>query len=113
MTFLSAIEDYRAEINPLDTLTLSSREDIEKLTPKELREQERIREEVMNAGDALNFIEDSTSARFDLKVLNAHMLSGLKEGVVRIVVTFGDSLSAFKFLPRTALKLQGYVEYSQ
>jgi nucleoporin NDC1 len=36
---------------------------------------------------------------------------GLKEGVARIVRTFGDKLLAFKFPPRTARKLQGFLEY--
>jgi hypothetical protein len=36
----------------------------------------------------------------------------LKEGVVRIVRTFGNKLLAFKFPPKTAAKLQGFVDYS-
>lgn len=39
------------------------------------------------------------------------LLSGLKDGVARIVRTFGDKLLAFKFPPRTAQKLQGFLDY--
>ncbi|KAJ7220832.1 nucleoporin protein Ndc1-Nup-domain-containing protein [Mycena pura] len=35
----------------------------------------------------------------------------LKEGVARIVRTFGDKLRAFRFPPRTAARLQEYVDY--
>lgn len=35
----------------------------------------------------------------------------LKEGVIRIVRTFGGKLSAFKFPMGTARKLQGFVDY--
>ena len=39
-------------------------------------------------------------------------LLALKEGIVRIVRTFGERLSAFKFPPRIAHKLQGFVDYN-
>ncbi|KAJ7131384.1 nucleoporin protein Ndc1-Nup-domain-containing protein [Mycena epipterygia] len=35
----------------------------------------------------------------------------LKEGIARIVRTFGDKLRAFRFPPRTAARLQGFVDY--
>ena len=38
--------------------------------------------------------------------------TALKDGIVKIVRTFGDKLSAFKFPPRTARKLQGFVDYN-
>jgi len=37
--------------------------------------------------------------------------TGLREGVAQIVRTFSDKLLAFKFLPRTARKLQGFQEF--
>jgi nucleoporin NDC1 len=43
--------------------------------------------------------------------VNDTFKTGLKEGVARIVRTFGDKLLAFKFPPRTARKLQGFLEY--
>ena len=38
---------------------------------------------------------------------------GFKEGVARIVRTFGDKLLAFRFPPRTAQKLQPFLELCQ
>ncbi|KAJ7182968.1 nucleoporin protein Ndc1-Nup-domain-containing protein [Mycena crocata] len=35
----------------------------------------------------------------------------LKEGIARITRTFGDKLRAFRFAPRTAARLQGFVDY--
>ncbi|KAJ6482732.1 hypothetical protein C8R45DRAFT_1215438 [Mycena sanguinolenta] len=37
--------------------------------------------------------------------------AALKDGIARIVHTFGDKLRAFRFPPRTAARLQGFVEY--
>lgn len=51
-------------------------------------------------------------SEIQLCFLYAHVLViGLKEGVARIVRTFGDKLLAFKFPPRTAKKLQGFLDY--
>ncbi|KAJ7344048.1 nucleoporin protein Ndc1-Nup [Mycena albidolilacea] len=36
----------------------------------------------------------------------------LKDGVARITRTFGDKLRAFRFPPRTAARLQGFLEYA-
>lgn len=36
----------------------------------------------------------------------------LKEGVVRVVRTFGAKLNAFRFPPQIAHKLQGFVDYN-
>lgn len=38
-------------------------------------------------------------------------LLGLKDGIARIARTFGDKLLAFKFPPRVAQKLQGFLDY--
>ena len=38
--------------------------------------------------------------------------TAIKDGIVQIVRTFGDKLSAFKFPPRIARKLQGFVDYN-
>ena len=38
------------------------------------------------------------------------MSLALRNGVEEIVGTFGETLSAFKFPPRIARKLQGYVD---
>lgn len=38
--------------------------------------------------------------------------AAIKDGMVQFVRTFGEKLSAFRFPPRTAKKLQGFVDYS-
>jgi nucleoporin NDC1 len=45
-------------------------------------------------------------------VMNSISFLALKEGVVRIVQTFGDKLLAFRFPPRIARKLQSFVDHS-
>ncbi|TFK32384.1 nucleoporin protein Ndc1-Nup [Crucibulum laeve] len=90
LSFLSAVEEYQRE-----TSALITPHDVEKpLDHKELREQERTREEVEKAVEMIGSLDDA-----------------LKEGVGRIVRTFGDKLLAFKFPPRTAQKLQGFLDY--
>ena len=39
------------------------------------------------------------------------MILGLKDGIARIVRTFGKKLLAFKLPPRVAQKLQGFLDY--
>ncbi|KAF9466851.1 nucleoporin protein Ndc1-Nup [Collybia nuda] len=90
LSFLSAIEEYQVEISALYVPPPQDKP----LSAHETDEREALREEVERAGDILRFVGD-----------------GLKEGVARIVRTFGDKLLAFKFPPRTAQKLQGFLEY--
>ncbi|KAI0946721.1 hypothetical protein AcW1_010106 [Taiwanofungus camphoratus] len=92
LTFLTAIEDYQAEINKLHSPP--SPEDLHSLSAKDLAEKERLMLEVVKAGEVLSEVGDA-----------------LKEGIAQIARTFGDKLAAFKFPPRTALKLQGFVDY--
>ncbi|KAG2346417.1 hypothetical protein BDR05DRAFT_997404 [Suillus weaverae] len=54
-----------------------------------------MRLEVARAGDVLVVVSDA-----------------LKTGVANISRTFGDKLVAFKFPPRTARKLQSFVDYT-
>lgn len=48
----------------------------------------------------------------DDTVTDTVRFTALKDGVARIVRTFGDKLLAFKFPPRTARKLQGFIDYN-
>ncbi|KAK7442719.1 hypothetical protein VKT23_015965 [Stygiomarasmius scandens] len=86
LSFLSAVEEYQVEINALAQPT----SDGQLLTSKELEK----REEIEKASMVLGFVAD-----------------GMKEGVTDLVRTFGDKLLAFKFPPRTARKLQGFLDY--
>ncbi|TFK65917.1 hypothetical protein BDN72DRAFT_844963 [Pluteus cervinus] len=90
LSFLSAIEDYRASVNSL----YRPSEVDKQLSPQELEALENTRQEVERANEVLGFVSD-----------------GLKDGVARIVRTFGDKLLAFKFPPKTANKLQGFLDY--
>lgn len=58
---------------------------------------------------ALRFLLPGTflSSLADVMAGNA----ALKDGVIRIVRTFGGRLNAFKFPMGTARKLQGFVDY--
>lgn len=98
LAFLQAVEDYRAEVRGM---YIEQEQDpapdggsASEIGEKEREERERLREEVERAKEVLGYVED-----------------GLKESVARIVRTFGDKLLAFKFPPRTARKLQGFLEY--
>ncbi|KAH9918053.1 nucleoporin protein Ndc1-Nup [Fomitopsis serialis] len=93
LSFLSAIEEYQAEVNKLHVPL--TEEDIQQLPVKELAQKERLATEVARAGEVLGEVGDA-----------------VKSGVGQIARTFGDKLAAFKFPPRIAQKLQGYVDYA-
>ncbi|KAF9441903.1 hypothetical protein P691DRAFT_765765 [Macrolepiota fuliginosa MF-IS2] len=119
LSFLSAIEEYQIKVN---SLYVAPKPD-ENLTSKELQERETLRYEVEKAGEVLGAMADGTfyytpSVQDETVIANQLMgvfaiclVSGLKEGVARIVRMFGDKLLAFKFPPRTAQKLQGFLDY--
>ncbi|KAF8638636.1 hypothetical protein AX17_002061 [Amanita inopinata Kibby_2008] len=90
LSFLSAVEEYQVSINAMYTEPKPE----DNLSPKEIEDREILRVEVEKAKEILSFVGD-----------------GLKEGVGRIVRTFGDKLLAFKFPPRIAHKLQGFMDY--
>ncbi|KAF9653627.1 hypothetical protein BDM02DRAFT_3226294 [Thelephora ganbajun] len=89
LSFLGALEDYRAEI----VNTCPSHEEIAALSGKEQEDKLRILQETIQAIEPLDQLQDA-----------------LKNGVEEIVGTFGGTLSAFKFPPGIARKLQGYVD---
>ncbi|EMD32361.1 hypothetical protein CERSUDRAFT_118729 [Gelatoporia subvermispora B] len=93
LSFLQAVEDYQAEVNAM--YTPPSQEEFANLSPKEIVQKDILAMEVARASETLSEASDA-----------------LKDGVVHIVRTFGDKLTAFKFPPRTARKLQGFVDYS-
>ncbi|KAI8973117.1 nucleoporin protein Ndc1-Nup [Trametes punicea] len=93
LSFLNALEDYQAELNA--SYTLPPPDKLQELSPKEVAEKETLAMEATRAGEVLSVVSDA-----------------VKDGIVQIVRTFGDKLSAFKFPPRTAKKLQGFVDYN-
>ncbi|KAG0696162.1 nucleoporin protein Ndc1-Nup [Suillus ampliporus] len=93
LSFLSAIEEYQVEVNA--KYIPPTPDELSQCDTKILEEKETIRVEVAKAGDALVVVSDA-----------------LKTGVANISRTFGDKLVAFKFPPRTARKLQSFVDYT-
>ncbi|KAI0339225.1 hypothetical protein BDW22DRAFT_1400438 [Trametopsis cervina] len=93
LSFLTAIEEYRAELTA--RYPPPTPEEAGALSAKEAAAKHEQMMSVFRASDVLSEVEDP-----------------LKEGIVRIVRTFGDKLSAFRFPPRTAKKLQGFVDYN-
>lgn len=107
LSFLAAIEEYQLEIKSLYTPPAES------ASIKDHERLETLRLEVDKAGDVLSCLGDGMyfGPPIRLSLLTLVLLSGLKDGVARIVRTFGDKLLAFKFPPRTAQKLQGFLDY--
>ena len=112
LAFLDAVEDSQVEINAKDPKP--SNDVLKTMNSKDLEELARIQHEVAKASEILGrvsggeFYSRSISFFEELIVL----FVALKDGVVRIVRTFGDKLLAFKFTPRTARKLQGFIDYN-
>ncbi|KAH6887245.1 nucleoporin protein Ndc1-Nup, partial [Coprinopsis sp. MPI-PUGE-AT-0042] len=103
LSFLTAVEDYRAEIvsnyspPPLPQPEVDEdgqEQPPRKLTRKELETRRAIEAELEKATDVLGYVGD-----------------GLKDGIARIVGTFGDRLTAFRFPARTAYKLQEFMDF--
>lgn len=93
LSFLSAIEDYQIELNALQP---PPPEEEEGVSEKERIQHEHLRIELAKASEVVGYLS-----------------AGLKDGIARVVRTFGSTLNAFKFAPRTAKKLQGFVDYIQ
>ncbi|KAF9524907.1 nucleoporin protein Ndc1-Nup [Crepidotus variabilis] len=89
VSFLVATEEYLADVcskyNPPSSFA----------SPKEEATYNALAIEVGTSHKTLSYVADR-----------------LREGIARIVRTFGDKLLAFKFPPRTAQKLQAFLEYS-
>ncbi|EIW56161.1 uncharacterized protein TRAVEDRAFT_172114 [Trametes versicolor FP-101664 SS1] len=92
LSFLTALEEYQAELTAAHTPAPPSSE---KASPREAAEREMLAMEAARAGEVLGVVSDA-----------------IRDGIVQIVRTFGDKLSAFKFPPRIARKLQGFVDYN-
>lgn len=113
LSFLTAIEEYRAELTA--RYPPPTPEEAGALSAKEAAAKHEQMMSVFRASDVLSEVEDRKWLSA-LKCCRASLLTAvviaLKEGIVRIVRTFGDKLSAFRFPPRTAKKLQGFVDYN-
>ncbi|KAG6910335.1 hypothetical protein DXG01_011403 [Tephrocybe rancida] len=90
LSFLSAIQAYHAEVQAKYTPPVQDRA----YSAEQITEAVAIRVEVDKACDVLNYLSED-----------------LRAGIARIVRTFGDKLLAFKFPPRTAERLQPFLEY--
>ncbi|KIY65317.1 hypothetical protein CYLTODRAFT_400625 [Cylindrobasidium torrendii FP15055 ss-10] len=56
--------------------------------------------------------EEEEEERKKAVVMLVEQADGFREGIARVVKTFGTKLSAFKFPPRVARKLQGFLDYA-
>ncbi|KAI6105938.1 nucleoporin protein Ndc1-Nup [Pisolithus croceorrhizus] len=92
LSFLQASEDYQNEVRVL--YVPPTPEELTQADSAVLRQKERTRVEVAKASEAIAVVVDA-----------------LKSGISDIVRTFGDKLTAFKFPPKTAKKLQSFVDY--
>jgi len=95
LSFLSAIEEYQDEIKAKYKVPVSEELTAAGMDAKEVEARVLIGIEVVKAGETLG-----------------EVAGALKDGIARIVRTFGDKLLAFKFPPRTAGKLQGFIDYT-
>jgi nucleoporin NDC1 len=117
-SFLSAVEEYQVQITSLIKPLSTSNE----LSQKEQAALNLVAIEVEKAQEILGGMADGVFICFymnyfpppPLEVLIFTLIClvlGLKGGIARIVRTFGDKLLAFKFPPRVAQKLQGFLDY--
>jgi len=90
LTFQSAVDQYRFQLEA-DAV---KKQPNDGLSEKEREELSAEVAEIEKGVDILRGVSDA-----------------MKEGVVRIVRTFGDRLLAFRFPPRIAHKLQPFLEY--
>ena len=133
LAFLEALEEYQAELNA--KYAMPSEDILAGLAPKEVAERETLVMEAARASEVCWVVTDgecplslsdrgrgSADLRFAFCLLSlrflrwgargAHAHTAIKEGIVQIVRTFGEKLAAFKFPPRVAGKLQGFVDYN-
>jgi len=89
-SFLSAIEEYQVQITSL----IKPASTLSELSRKEQEALNLVAIEVEKAQEILGGMAD-----------------GLKDGIARIVRTFGNKLFPFKFPPRVGQKLQGFLDY--
>ncbi|KAJ7646827.1 nucleoporin protein Ndc1-Nup-domain-containing protein [Roridomyces roridus] len=92
LEFLGAVEEAQEGLRPKGTDSGSKEGEL--LTPEQAQKE---------AAEAADLIE--------ARAVLGDVADALKEGVARIVRTFGDKLRAFRFPPRTAARLQGFVDY--
>ncbi|KAJ3526169.1 hypothetical protein NMY22_g10276 [Coprinellus aureogranulatus] len=113
LSFLTAVEEYQVEL----IKKYSPPQSGDEVTPKEREERELMRLELDKATDVLAYVGDGACncrlSTSNMTLTDVWKCVGLKDGVARIVRTFGDKLTAFKFPPRTAAKLQGFMDFCQ
>ena len=118
LTFLSAVEEYQAEIDAKYKVEPLTSDEVESLSGKEVERRVAMEIEVGKAGEMLS---DISGGMFSFTLIDQLrrgstftncVFVALKDGISRIVRTFGDKLLAFKFPPRVARKLQGFIDYN-
>ena len=111
LSFLTALEDYHSEL--LKKYPALTTEDLQTLSSQEIAVRHALLIDVSHAGETVSEVEDRKPFLYCSLVLFVEVCHlALKEGIVKIVRTFGDRLSAFRFPPQIARKLQGFVDYN-
>ncbi|KAF7377261.1 hypothetical protein MSAN_00146400 [Mycena sanguinolenta] len=125
IAFLAAVEDAQAALRPQSHATDAKMPEAEKEvlevlgavaaaergaegTGKDAAETERERELKRERARARAM---EAAHLEEARGVLGEVGGALKDGIARIVLTFGDKLRAFRFPPRTAARLQGFVEY--
>lgn len=110
-SYLAAIEEYQVKVTALQKPMAEG-----SMSSKEQEEYDALSVEIQKAQDVLVFVNDGMDGRICFsspsKANNRHCHTGLKEGIARIVRTFGDKLLAFKFPPKVANKLQAFLDHT-
>ncbi|KAF7369361.1 hypothetical protein MVEN_00264700 [Mycena venus] len=113
LAFLAAVEDAQAALRPpVKEMPEAEKEVIELLEKVdeavERKEQKEKRERAM---ERRRVAAEEAAHLEEARTVLGEVGDALKDGVARIVRTFGDKLRAFRFPPRTAARLQGFLEY--
>lgn len=103
---LSALEEYKAEVD----LSYKPPSSSSPLPAADVM----VVDEIQKSRQVLSYLEDGEFLiRSSISLfINFLLLSALKEGIARIVRTFGDRLRAFRFPPPIAQKLQMFLIYA-
>lgn len=115
LSFLGALEEYQEDLNK--KYALPPAEELTGLSAKEVAQKETLAMEAARASEVLGVVSDGELRCMRRLWVGLTLRLGvaplaIKDGVVLIVRTFGDKLAAFRFPPRIAKKLQGFVDYN-
>ncbi|KAJ6586711.1 hypothetical protein B0H10DRAFT_2094657, partial [Mycena sp. CBHHK59/15] len=118
LAFLGAVETAQAGLRPPSSSSLPAGSSESTLAEGAMEggdeidggDEEKEREREMEREREKARVEEEAELD-EARAVLGEVGDALKDGIVRIVRTFGDKLRAFRFPPRTAARLQGFVDY--